>query len=184
MPGTQKPKKAGATAASKPNYALGLVNKSFDLELPSGAVCLAIRPGAQGLIKAGLLDSLDQLTGLVQGELIDIHDPKRLQQAVKGMTIDSKRLAEGLDMVDRCIAHVVQEPKVWLDEPEFDKTGKPAVDGSGHPVYKPRQPGKIYADMVDLEDKMFIFNWAMGGTADLKSFRDQLSTAMGDVSAS
>lgn len=194
MPGTKgtaKPK--GAAAASKKTYGLGLSSHSFELELPSGNTCLAIRPGAQGLIKAGLLDSMDQLTAMVQTEHIDSKDPRKMAQAVQALAVDTEKLLEGLEVVDRCVAHVVQEPKVWLDEPEVDKkTGKPVFetveDSKGRsverPVYKPRQSGRIYADQVDLEDKMFIFQWAVGGTADLKSFREQSEQLLGSVSAS
>lgn len=193
MPGPNATKKTAAKAASKPGYGLGLANKGFDLELPSGNTCLAIRPGAQGLIKAGLLDSLDQLTSLVQTDLIDVHNPKVTAEAVKSMQLDMSKLAEGLEMIDRCVAHCVQQPKVWLDEQAVDEqTGEPIFrmepDGKGgevrKPVYKPRVVGRIYADDVDLEDKMFIFNWSMGGTADLKSFREQFQAMLGNISAS
>jgi len=191
MPGTTR--KTAAKAASKPTYGLGLTSKSFEIELPSGNTCLAIRPGAQGLIKAGLLDSMDQLTGLVQTEHIDSKDPRRMAEAVQALSVDPEKLMQGLEMVDRCIAHVVQDPKVWLDEPLLDKeSGRPVFETKMTPggkevrvpVYKPRKVGLVYADMVDLEDKMFIFQWSIGGTADLKSFRQQSQELLGGFSAS
>lgn len=193
MPGTtrkesatpkQSPRKAPAKAATKPTYGLGLTNKSFELELPSGSVCLANRPGAQGLIKAGLLDSMDQLTALVQTEHIDSNDPRQMSEAVKVLSSDLGKMAEGLEMVDRCIAFVVQEPKVWLDERILGADGEPRSGTDGKPLYYERSEDRIYADMVDLEDKMFIFNWALGGTADLKSFREESSKLLGGISAS
>ena len=42
-------------------------------------------------------------------------------------------------------------------------------------------PGVVYADMVDLVDKMAIFNYAVGGTRDLESFREGLDAAMGGL---
>lgn len=193
MPGTQRKttatpsqKKAAAPAkaASKSGYGLGLTTKSFDLDLPSGNVCRAIRPGAQGLIKAGLLDSMDQLTSLVQSEHIDSKDPRKVAEGLKALSMDMGKLEEGLEMIDRCIAFVVQEPKVWLDEQALEAgTGKPIEDDKGKPVFVPRERDRIYADMVDLEDKMFIFNWAMGGTADLKIFREESAELLGSISA-
>lgn len=176
MPGTprkasatvkQAPAKKAVPAASKPTYGLGLTTKRFELKLPSGNTCLAIRPGAQGLIKAGLLDSMDQLTAFVQTEHIDSKDPKKLAEAVKALSVNKEQLEQGLAMVDKAVAFVVQEPKVWIP---------PADD-------EPRDPDKIYADDVDLEDKMFIFNWCLGGTADLKSFRTESAELLGSLSA-
>lgn len=186
MPGTQKDqaKKKPAKAASKPTYGLGLNNKSFELDLPSGNQCLARRPGAQGLIKAGLLDSMDQLTALVQTEHIDGNDPRKLAEGVQALAMDPKKIAEGLDMVDRCVAYVVVEPKVHLDTPKRGADGKEIIGPDGKPVMEPRQDGLIYADEVDLDDKMFIFNWSVGGTADLKSFREQSQQLLGSLSTS
>ena len=177
MPGTtrkaeatpkQTPRKVQAKAASKTGYGLGITNKSFDLALPSGNVCRAVRPGAQGLIKAGLLDSMDQLTALVQNEHIDSKDPRKLAKAVEALSVNKDQLLQGLEMVDKCVAYVVQEPKVYLEPPAGEE----------------RDPERIYADEVDLEDKMFIFNWAVGGTSDLKSFREESQQLLGGLSAS
>jgi len=187
MPGTprkQQPAKKAApakatakpapAAASKAGYGIGLANKPMELPLPSGAVCLAIRPGAQGLIKLGLLDSLDQLTGMVQREQIDSKDPKKqMQAAVNSIAADPKQLIEGLEMVDKAIAHIVKEPRIHLDEYEEDGV-----------TAKPRDSEKVYADEVDLEDKMFIFQWAVGGTADLATFRQESTELMGNIPAS
>lgn len=173
-----------AKAASKPTYGIGLTSKPFELALPSGTTCLAVRPGAQGLIKMGLLDSMDQLTAFVQTEHIDSHDPKKLAEAVKAMSVSKDQLEAGLDMVDRAISFIVRTPKVHLDEQAVDEeTGKPLVYPDGKPVFVPRDAALIYADEVDLEDKLFIFNWALGGTADLKSFRTEHAQLMGDLSA-
>lgn len=193
MPGTS-PKKAvkaamkaaPAKAVSKPTYGIGLANKPMELELPSGNTCLAIRPGAQGLIKMGLLDSLDQLTGLVQREHIDTKDPKKqLQAAVNTLAANPQELLDGLEMVDKAVAHIVKEPQLYLDEPEInEETGEELKDEKGKPVYKPRDPKKTYVDETDLEDRMFIFQWAVGGTADLVQFRKESSDLMGNIPTS
>lgn len=190
MPGTPKKstaakKAAPARAADKPTYGLGLANKPMELDLPSGNTCLAVRPGAQGLIKAGLLDSLDQLTSLVQAEHIDSKDPKKaIQEGVNALAMDHQKILEGMEILDRAVAFVVREPKLHLDEPEIDKaTGEPKVDAKGFPVYAPRDPEKLYADETDLEDRMFIFQWCVGGTSDLKTFRAQSEDLMGNISA-
>ena len=175
------PKKAAPPkAASKSGYGIGLA-KPMELELPSGNVCLALRPGAQGLIKAGLLDSLDQLTGLVQVEHIDGNDPRKAGQTnvnVEDLMKDPEKLAEGLSLVDKVICHVVKEPKIHMDLTDDEKASRRA---SGLPEV---DPDVIYASQVDEEDKMFVFQWAVGGTNDLIQFRTESQALMGNLSAS
>lgn len=180
MPGTT-PKKPAATkkaapvknppakAASKNGYGIGLV-KPMELDLPSGNCCLAIRPGAEGLIKAGLLDSLDQLTSLVQIEHIDAKDPRKAATNVDVQELlkDPKKLATGLALVDKVICHVVKAPVVFMPPEDDDAL---------------RDPNVIYADQVDYEDKMFIFQWAVGGTSNLVQFRQESQELVGNLSA-
>ncbi len=137
-----------------------------DLTVPSGQLCLCKRPGVQGLIKAGLIDDLDALTSLV--------DQKHVSRVKGKPTVNTQALMKDpqsimrvLELADRVVAHVVVEPSVQLP-PENDAD---------------RVKGQVYTDMIDEEDKMFIMNWAMGGQADLESFRrerGQLAGLVGD----
>lgn len=193
IPFAVTPVNAGPNASG--GYSLGVTNQKYELPLPSGAKCLAIRPGPQGLISAGLLDSMDALTAFVQTEHIDGNDPRKQMSAAKDavakMAGNSDQIKQGLELVDRAIAFIVQAPSVFLDDPELDPvTGGPVmaskiVNGkmAEVPVYKPRDPNKLYADQVDMMDKMFIFNWAMGGTANLIQFREEYAELMGGLSA-
>lgn len=157
----------GKTKKAMP-YGLGLTNKEYELDLPSGNQCLVRRPGAQGLIKAGLLDSLDSLTGLVQSELIDSKAPKKqLAAGAARLAGNMEKLGEGLSLVDRVICHVVAQPKVTMPPKDDDE----------------REEDTLYADDVDMEDKMFIFQWVMGGTADLTSFRAESGELLESLSA-
>lgn len=147
-------------------YTLGKATEAIDLDLPSGNTCLVIRPGVQGLIKHGILDSLDSLTGLVQTDLIDAKDPKKTAQAVVALASRPEDLLAALSLMDKVIAYVVQEPKVELP-PEDDSE---------------RDPEVVYADEVDNDDKMFIFQFVVGGTRDIESFRAQRSAMLGGIS--
>lgn len=171
-------------------YSLGLTNKKFEIDLPSGAKCLAIRPGPGGLISAGLLDSMDQLTAFVQMEHIDGNDPRKQAAKAKTAANTAEEIKEGLALVDKAICYIVQSPRVYPDVPLLDDDGEPVmrfeiVNGKkvSIPVYEKRDPEKLYPDDVDMMDKMFIFNWAMGGTAELASFRAQHAELMGSFSA-
>lgn len=174
MPGPSK---------TKTKYSLGRADAS-DLKLPSGNVCLVKRPGVQGLIKAGLLDSLDSLTAIVQVDHIDANDPKKMAQAVNKMAADPTRIGEALDLVDKAICFAVVAPKVFRPV-VLDTDGTPVLL-SGKEVPLPddeREPDRIYTDEVDEEDKMFIFQFLVGGTSDVASFRKESQAMLGGLPA-
>jgi len=171
-------------AKTKPKYGLGVGMRPVELALPSGNTCLARRPGAQGLIKANLLNDLDQLTALVQVELIDSKDPRKMAQAVKGLARDPAKVLEAMEMIDRVTAFVVAEPKVLTrpkKPPELDGNLWDAEAASEELMAS--YPGALWAEDVDEEDKMFIFQWCVGGTSDLVAFRAESSAALGALSA-
>lgn len=135
-----------------------------DLEMPSGQMAQVRRPGPQGLIEAGVIHSLDALTGIVQNELIP--------QAEGTPKIDVKKLMKNesaltsiIHTADRVVVHCVVQPKVEMTPNDVTS----------------RKPGVIYADMIDLEDKMFIMQFAMGGTRDVATFREESKKAVGGV---
>lgn len=139
-----------------------------DLTVPSGQMCLVRRPGVQGLMEAGVLRDIDSLSALVNEKHI-----KRVQgKAVGDGKIDAASLMQDKDglknlmhVVDRVICYVVMKPLITMTP--NDPTS--------------RVSGVIYADMVDLVDKMFIFQYAVGGTRGLEEFRQQLDTSVGSL---
>lgn len=149
-------------------YGLGRATNAIELDLPSGNTCLVIRPGVQGLIKHGLLDSLDTLTSLVQINHIDSKDPKAMAKAVNDFAQDPKKILEASRIIDQVLCYVVHEPKVLMP-PESDSE---------------RDPGSLYADEVDEEDKLFIFQYVVGGTRDIESFREQSKKLMDGIQPS
>lgn len=139
-----------------------------DLQVPSGQLCLVRRPGLEGLIKAGVLRNIDSLSALV-GE-------KHIKKAKKGapqkvnvesVMKDPKALDEILHTVDKVICHCVVKPEVHMTPNDVTS----------------RKQGVVYADMIDINDKMFIFNFVVGGTRDLESFRGGLDESLGGLEA-
>lgn len=151
---------------NRKQYKLGRADAGQDLRLPSGNVCLVKRPGPEGLIKAGLLDSLDTLTALVQTEHIDSNDPKAMARAVQTMAADKGKLIDAITLMDKVVCHVVLQPPVAM----------PPGDGE-------RDPEALYVDEVDEEDKAFIFNFVVGGTRDIETFRKERAELMGGIPA-
>ena len=142
-------------------------NGLHDLTVPSGQRCLVKRPGVQGLMVAGVLHNLDTLTTLVSEKHIK-RVSGQAEVDVASLLGDEQNLLKILHTVDRVVAHVVVKPPVEMAPNDVTL----------------RQPGQVYTDMVDVEDKMFIFQFVVGGTADLERFRDQLGESVGSIPAS
>lgn len=167
---------------TKPKYTLGKGSEGIDLTLPSGATCQARRPGVQGLIAAGMLDNFDQLTSLVKTEHIDKNTPRGIAaqekvtaadvaHATKVMTEDSDKLMTALQLMDRLTAYVVIQPAVWVDYKMKDGDEVESDEDFAKRAAKAKADEAIPVRVVDDNDKMFLLNWAVGGSADLAAFR-------------
>lgn len=146
----------------------GGVGGREDLTVPSGQTCLVSRPGLEGLIRAGVLRNVDSLSAIV--------DKKHIKKTKKGQPdkVDAESIMKDpaaldsiIHTVDKVVCHCVILPEIHMAPNDVTL----------------RKPGVVYTDMVGLEDKMFIFNFVVGGTRDLESFRGGLDSAMGGVEA-
>lgn len=150
-------------------------NKYETLEVPSGQRCLVQRLDLQMLIKNGTLNKLDTLTTLV--------DSKHVSKKAKGgkysaksqdmqndvilrkIMNDPEKFAELMDTVDKIVISIVVLPEL-----------QPAPDSEAD-----REEGVVYIDTVDLDDKMYLVNWSMGGTRDVARFRRELKQHIDDL---
>jgi hypothetical protein len=210
MPSTTKKstKTTDKLPASKKSYGQGWGQaQKVDLTCPSGAVCEVRRPGVNGLIKAGILESMDSLTSLVSQEVIPKAEGKPTIDA-KALMGDPQKFQDMLDMLDKVVLYCVTQPDlnpvpvVMIDEtrtvevldPESNTytgeqreelTGRqvPMLDDKGRPVPLPeedREPG-FYIDQVDMEDKTFIMGFVMGGQADIATFRAESAESLAGI---
>ena len=183
MPGKSK---------SNGKYSLGVKTENglHDVELPSGHTVQARRPGVQGLVAAGLLDNFDELTAIVQTDHLERVGPRSVagtpkvtaedtRNAAEAVMRDPKKIATALHMMDRLAAHVIVQPPVWIDyqqEGESDEDfAKRSAEAQASGAYAIRE--------VEIEDKMFLMNWAVGGSADLAAFREETGKLLGSVEA-
>jgi hypothetical protein len=170
-----------------------------DLEMPSGQLAQVRRPGITGLIKAGLLDSLDSLTALVKTEHIDRVEkgkpttPEITAEDIRALAQDKDKLIETLDLMDRVVEYVVVQPVV-LRPVERDEQGNPLkmwkgrLDDNGDQIMEEipipddkRVAGQVYTEMVDASDKIFIFQFVVGGVRDLEQFRQEFGETLGSL---
>lgn len=146
-----------------------------DLTCPSGQLCQVRRPGAEGLMRLGLLDQTKGLTALV--------DQKHLKR-VKGQSeINTTALARDLvkdpaealkimGTIDKIVKYVVVQPELQLPF-------KTSPDGQDVPLLdNERVQGTIYTDMIEMEDRLFIFHYAVGGSSDLERFRSEFGESL------
>lgn len=167
---------AKARNAKTSQYNLGRQETLIDLEVPSGAMCQVRRPGPVGLITAGLLDDIDIIGSVVQTDHVDRvegrarpseedEETKRLRMAQELMG-NKDHLLKATRLIEGIVCHVVVQPEL-------------------HPSVPPeeRDPERIYIDSVDFEDQVFIFQFAIGGSADIATFRQEFGKTVGSLAA-
>lgn len=174
MPGTKNgPTARQAKPAKAKKYGVATrAATTLELELPSidpetneHNVCLVRRPGPMDLVAAGLLDHYDSLSAMVKIEHFDRVDEKgsgttkegeeAVLDQLKGLAENKDALKGMLSMLDQLVVIAVVAPKVALQPTDEEE----------------RIPGVLYADEVDLEDRLAILNFAMGGTKQAEPFR-------------
>ena len=131
------------------------------LTVPSNNTCLVRTPGMEVFVRKGLIPN--SLMPIVQEAMAKGKAPKSLD-----MPADPKMLDEMMDLMDAVTIYCVLEPKV---------SPTPAEGAI-------RDEETLYVDEVDFNDKLFIFQFAVGGTSDLEKFREGLGEHLEDLSAS
>lgn len=144
-----------------------------DLEVPSGQMCQVRRPGVEALVRLGLLDKVDAITGVVNEKHI-----KRVKGQVtinaKSLMNDPDALINAMSTIDKVMCHVIVQPKVELPVKVVDD----------QEVVLPETeyvPGVVYSSMISIEDKMFIFQYAVGGSKDIEKFRNRIGESVSSM---
>lgn len=169
----------------------------MDLECPSGQLCQVRRPGVAGLVKAGVLDSLDSLSALVKTEHVDRvekgKDPHVTAEEIRALANNKAGLISAMNLADQIAVYCVTQPKL---EPvplvRNPVTGEPELDDDMQPIEIPLEGRArtrlddpsvplVYVDQVDLMDKMFILQFVVGGVTDLESFREGFTETLGGL---
>lgn len=181
------PKKATTKAAWKGRRSA----TAGPLDLPSGNTALVkpLDPAAfltSGWIPNPLMDIIRKAITAKKGL-----PPKAMAQIAD----DNVMLGSTLLLFDRVLTNVVVEPEIIMPPPcdvEIDgrECGEYATEPvhqnpteSGHHAYSEgaRDEDAFYADEVDMGDKVFIFQWCLGGTRDLEKFRREQEATVGSL---
>jgi hypothetical protein len=163
----KKDKKLETTSASQWKKNAGA--KPVDIELPSGNVAKVKQIPMPTLLADGLFP--DSLAGFVREAINKDEAPADVKatadKQISELTKNPQDLADVFALFDKILVLAVVEPAV-LPVPEDDND---------------REDELLYADEVDMEDKMFIFNFCVGGSKDLDRFRAESAAAMGSMAA-
>lgn len=148
--------------------------KGKELDLPSGNVALVQRPDLRKFVSKGQIP--DALTGIVKASIAGNEQAKaEMEEAVKN---DPEMLGSFVDFLDYVVLSAVLQPKVAAIPMQENEDGSE----SNTPIpLDERNQSVLYVDEVDMDDKMFIFQYAIGGTTDLESFRHQQEELLGSL---
>lgn len=170
-----------ATPAAQWKNKQGAGDHTF-IDVPSGNTVKVRRIAPEAFLEGGMIP--DALAGMVQKA---ISSKKGLPpKAVEEMAKDPKQISAALEVFDRALVFCVVEPAVEMalgcKQCEGSYTAVQHIDRRNaefHRYMEPERDGDVlYADDVSLEDKQFIFQWAVGGVQDIAKFRGQLADAV------
>lgn len=166
------------TKASDWKKSGGTVGGTYELKVPSGHTCLVKRPGPemfaqQGLMPNSLLEIVMPLIERAQeegktGDSTPMPDAS-MAELQKQILNDPVKIADMITSVDNITVFCVLQPKVWPVSKRDEVLADPDI---AEDVKEATLAEYLFVDEVDFADKMFIFQYAVGGSANLERFRE------------
>ena len=162
----------------------GKTNLFEDLECPSGELCQVRKPNPRQLVALGLLDKFDALSKLIDDKHIQrVTGKAAAKMVVDKLQGDPQAVMGIMEMADRIVEYAVVQP-VLRRPVKSNPNPRPDSPSEVPLPADEREKDVVYTDMVDENDKMYIFMYSIGGGNDLESFRKsvaELSGSVGDV---
>ena len=147
--------------------------EGFIVTLPSGKSAKVRRSlDILEMMKSGKIPNV--LKGVV-AEAIREKDPSKINLE----ELDPDVIGDMFSMVDQVVIGMFIEPKVLPNPPQNDGEQDWEFQVRLETTNPPE--GYIWLDDIDVEDRMFLFNVAQGGTTDVVQFRAEQAAAMGTV---
>lgn len=155
---------------------------SEELTLPSGQTCLAHRLGMEGLVEAGILDNVDELTSLVDSKYIQKARGTKAESQLdmKGILSNPGGLKAIITLADKALPHIVDSPVVVLHYVTSGNSTRALTDTERQDILRDK-PDAAFTDQIGLEDKMFLFDWAIGNLASMRKFRNDTRSDVAGV---
>jgi|GEM_PF-6755152 len=165
------------------------------IETPSGLTCRARRPGMIALLQSGTIPNA--LMPLVEKGLEAASKGVEVTQADIISDVTPDMMGDMVKLFDLVTMFVVMEPDLrpnpigctkceWIDgiQDGQDHEHTPvALPERQWPTHHPKTNVELaYVGWVPMEDKQFLWNYAVGGTRDINRFREtQQATSLGSV---
>lgn len=133
----------------------------FDIECPSGQLCLARKLQMEDIVSLGVIDEMDLFSDF------DVDGSGGAAESAASLNImqDKERFHRVTTLVDKIISTVVIEPQLV----------RPVkLDDNGEEVELPAneyEDGVVYTSFVEFADKMHIFEAVFGGDT-INQFRE------------
>lgn len=142
-------------------------SQGYELEVPSGNVALVRPVGMQAFLDKGLIpNSLREIA------LESIKGKKTPELKIEDL--NEEQIRNMMQLFDAVTVYCVLKPEVVATP--LDDEGVPI------PSRDREEVDALYVDDVDLQDKMFIFQFACGGTRSVEQFRDEYERSVERVS--
>lgn len=158
--GRTTPSKAKSEVTDVQTWKKDKIGKPLDL--PSGKTCLARTVSLHTFVAKGQVPN--SLMPMITEALNEGKPPSAKEL---GNQVTAQSLAEMLELADAVVMEAVIQPPL----------SPPPADNSE------RRDDVLYVDEVDMDDKMFIFQWAVEGTRDLERFRSEQTAGMAAISS-
>jgi hypothetical protein len=178
-------KKAPAKKPMQVSNDWGIEEDAELLTFPSGKTARIQRIPLPTLLAENLLgDSLSVLAS----QAVERGQGMNANQ-VREMAEDPKKIMDALDAFDKVATKCFVEPEIryykW-QEGDLDSDGNPvASELVGQVIQRSeREPGRVYSDRIELEDKIFLFQVISGGSTDLQRFRREFKQSVAGVPVS
>jgi hypothetical protein len=128
------------------------------IELPSGLFMTVKNTSLSTFIQTGQIPNslMSVVTGAVNSK------KKSDKDTMDQIIADPKALAKMFEAVDKFVTLIAIDPEVSM----------PPVNDVD------RRGDLLYADEIEMGDKMFLFQRSIGGTTDLESFRRELAAGV------
>lgn len=153
-----------------------------ELDLPSGNTVKVRRIKPEAFLEGGMIP--DALAGIVQKAINSKKGlpPKMVEELAK----DPEKISAALETFDRALVFCVIEPVVEMapgcNQCTEKYTARVHIDRRADGFHRYVEDGRdeevLYSDDVSLEDKQMIFQWAVGGVADISKFRGELAAVV------
>lgn len=160
--------------------------------LPSGHVCKAVNKGMDAFLKAGKIPNA--LMPIIRAALAEGEGRRAKPKDIGKDALDNPEvLSAAVELADtitcECVTEPVIRPVPMRMKSELENEENPEAPENWEPVPLAERDfdddqypnGFLWVDEADLNDKIFIMNWVMGGTQDVERFREELADVVDDI---